>query len=515
MSEHQPTEENSTIDGYAPAAGFRGFAPPDANFVFTPNQFLDLCVSHCSRGCVRVVGYLVRHLIGWRDAEGNPLYDKVEVTQRELEQRANVSKGAINAALAEAEVLGFVLCVTRGRPNTLGNKAVQNAWTLRWDDSDAYAETLDDFQGFYRGEGRRTTVPNQFFDEVLPRETHAVVKLVGAVLRHTVGYQNRVTGGSVTRAPLSFRRLAAYSNCDRKTITRSLPRAIASHYVVQVSRGRFAPEGQDQEASVYAVCWAQKWDAPKMPPGSEDERPKNAPRVTPQKCPQERPKNAPSERPKNAPTINKEQRHSERQQQSAAVAAAFLEEDEAVALLVGEGFDRAAAFHLARHAGLEEIKRQVEWLPHRNVTSNKTGFLRRAIEESYGEPAGLVRSNVLREDRERRERDTADQVREARESERRRRHEEEHRQGYLAHVLTLDLDVRASCPDRHAAMLERRAEHRRLLKTMPLRPEARTRTLARHDSGESLAKDLAETFPDVVPDFWSWDRTTNANGLGV
>ena len=515
MSEHQPTEENSTIDGYAPALGFRGFARPDGNFVFTPNQFLDLCVPHCSRGCVRVVGYLIRHLIGWRDADGNPLYDKVEVSQRELERRANVGKSSINAALAEAEALGFVLCVTRGQPNTLGRKAVQNAWTLRWEDSDTYAETLADFRGFYRGEGRRTTVPNQFFDEVLPCETHAVVKLVGTVLRHTVGYQNRVTGGRVTRAPLSFSRLAAYANCNRSTVTRALPQAISSHYITQVSRGHFAPEGQDQEASVYASCWAQEPDAPKMRPGVETGRPENAPSQTPRKCAQERPENAPSERPENAPTRNKEQRHSEKQQQSIVIAAAFLEGDEATALLVAHGFDRKAAGYLARREPLEEIRRQIEWLPHRNVTSNKTGFLRRAIEEGYGEPAGLVRSNVLREEREQRERGMADHVREARESERRRQHEEENRQSYLAHVLTLDPDVRTSCPQRHTAMLERRAEHRRLLETMPLRPEARKRTLARHDSGESLAKDLAETFPDVVADFWSWDRTTNANGLGV
>lgn len=518
MSEQRHDNPQHTIDGFAPAV-FGGFERPDANFVFTPNQYLDLCIPHASRGCARLVGYMLRHLIGWRDADGNPLHDKVEVTQRELERRANVGKSSINAALAEAESLGFILCITRGRPNVLGQRAIQNAWTLRWDDSGDYAETLDDFRGFYRGEGRRTTVPNQFFDQVLPRETHTVVKLVAAVLRHTVGYQNRITGGSVTSAPLSFNRLANYANCDRSTVTRALPRAIEGNYIRQVKRGRFAPNEDDREASVYAVCWAAEINAPKLPPalslGAKSGRPENAPSPTPRKCAQERPENAPSERPENAPTINKQQRHLEKQQQENPVAAALPGgEEETVALLVREGFDPKTAGYLARLASIDDIRQQIEWLPHRRVTTNKTGFLRRAIEEGYGEPAELVRSTVLRDERERREREAKAQVRQARESERRRRHEEEHHAAYLAHVLTLSRTLEADEPERYAAILHRRAEHRKLLETMPLRPEGRRRALDRHDADSTLAGDLAETFADRVPDFWTWDRDLNANRLG-
>ena len=512
---HSPQDQ--TIDGYEPAV-FGGFERPDANFVFTPNQYLDLCIPHASRGCARLVGYMLRHLIGWRDADGNPLYEKVEVTQRELERRANVGKSSINAALAEAEALGFILCVTRGRPNTLGESAVQNAWALRWDDSGHYADALDGFRGFYRGEGRRTTVPNQFFDEVLPNETHAVVKLVGAVLRHTVGYQNRITGGSVSSAPLSYSQLCHYSNCGRTTLKRTVPYAVERSFIRRVKEGRFAFREDDREAAVYAVCWAPGRNAPKMSPavllGPKTERPENGPSPTPRKWTQQRPENGPSERPENGPTINTEQIHSERQQQQTAAAASLFDEDEGVALLVREGFDPKTAGHLARLAPLEEIERQIAWLPHRNVTTNKAGFLRRAIEEHYGEPAELVRSTVLRDERERREREVGDQVRQAHESERRRRHEEAHRAAYLAHVLTLGPTLERSHPERYASLVERRAEHRKLLETMALRPEGRRRALARHDAGPSLAADLAETFADAVPDFWTWDRDLNANGLG-
>ena len=515
MSDRPEQHALQTLDGFKPAGQFGGFLRPDANFVFTPNQYLDLCIPHASRGCARLVGYMLRHLIGWRDADGNPLYEKVEVTQRELERRSGVGKSSVNAALAEAESLGFILCVTRGRPNVLGGRAVQNAWALRWDDSGGYAETLGDFRGFYRGEGRRTTVPNEFFDVVLPRETHGVVRVVAAVIRHTVGYQNRLTGGSLTRAPLSFGQLARYANCGRRTIARALPQAVAANYVCRVTRGRFASDADRQEASVYAIRWAQDRDAPKMAPGAGSGRPENGTSSTPRKWHHERPENGTSERPENGTTINKQQRHSERQQQGPAAAPLEdSEETRVIALLLGHGLDRPAAARLSERVTLAEVRQQIEWLPHRRAASNQAGLLRRAIEEGYGPPAELVRSTVLRAEREAREREVVEQVRGARESECRQRHEEAHRDTYLDHVLGLDERLSREHPERHAELLARRSHHRRVLQALSISPAGKARAIDRHDSGRSFAADLAETFSDEVPDFWTWDRTLNANPLG-
>ena len=374
MPDNQPQQAPQTIDGFAPSGGFPGFHRPDANYLYTPNQFFDLCVARCSRGTVRLVGYMLRHLIGWTDKNGNPLYDKVEITQRELERRANVGKSSINAALSEAEELGFIQRVRRGQPNRPGEVAVSNAWAIRWDDSGAYADRLEDFRGFYRGEGHRTTVPNQFFDDILPREKHAVIKVVGAVIRHTIGFTNRTTGGKISEAPLSFNALIEYANCGRTSLFRAIPEAIGKNYIRVVSRGHFSPNKLAQEASVYAVNWFQNRDAPKMEPEETGQRPENGTRPTPRKWNQERPENGTRERPENGTTINNNERHLEKQQQQDA--AAFPWEDEGTGLLVAQGFDPKAAAYLARLRSVEDIRRQIEWLPHRNVTSNPVGFLR-------------------------------------------------------------------------------------------------------------------------------------------
>jgi hypothetical protein len=38
------------------APEFAGFLPPVSNTTFTPNQFFDVCLPHCSRSAIRVVG---------------------------------------------------------------------------------------------------------------------------------------------------------------------------------------------------------------------------------------------------------------------------------------------------------------------------------------------------------------------------------------------------------------------------------------------------------------------------
>ena len=50
---------------------FRGFELPWSNTTYTPNQFFDVCLPHCSRGAIRVVAYIIRRTLGWCDV-GDP-----------------------------------------------------------------------------------------------------------------------------------------------------------------------------------------------------------------------------------------------------------------------------------------------------------------------------------------------------------------------------------------------------------------------------------------------------------
>ena len=52
---------------------FQGFEPLTANYVYCPNQFFDVLLPHGSRGCVRLVAYLLRRTLGWLDANGEPI----------------------------------------------------------------------------------------------------------------------------------------------------------------------------------------------------------------------------------------------------------------------------------------------------------------------------------------------------------------------------------------------------------------------------------------------------------
>ena len=93
-----------------------------------------------------------------------------------------------------------------------------------------YRKSLNLFDGFYAGEGHRTPIPNSFFDHVISKEPLAVVKVVGTVLRHTVGYQNQF-GGRRTSAPLSY----SYIHCTQT--------------------GRFHADEAKRKAACYAVKW--------------------------------------------------------------------------------------------------------------------------------------------------------------------------------------------------------------------------------------------------------------------
>ncbi len=87
---------------------FPGFAAPTSNTTFTPNQFFDVCLRFQSRGVVRLVAYLIRQTLGWCDANGQPLHERVPVSYRELVEKAGISRGLIRRSLDEAIVGGFI-----------------------------------------------------------------------------------------------------------------------------------------------------------------------------------------------------------------------------------------------------------------------------------------------------------------------------------------------------------------------------------------------------------------------
>ena len=344
---------------------FAGFEPLDANFLYCPNQFFDVCLPHGSRGVVRLVAYLLRRTLGWLDKQGQPIEQDIAVAYRELIEEAHISRGAIATAMHEAIDAGFIERLSSGRPDARGRPAESSQFRLRWAETGDYTRSLDDFAGFFTGEGHRTPIPNAFFDQVVHREPLSVVKVVGTVLRHTVGYQNQF-GGRRESAPLSYSYIQQYSQLsDRTTLSSALRAALDAGYIECVREGVFSPDSSARSAAHYAPRWLQP--ATDSTTGSK---------IRPATLKQ-------SKNPTSRKTVLKDTD----KQQAAAV------DFKAIEMLRAAGFDESMARQLAAKRGVEEVQRQIECLELRNPNRNRLGMLRKAIEENWPSPVDEQTTN--------------------------------------------------------------------------------------------------------------------------
>ncbi|MEZ5941106.1 MAG: hypothetical protein R3C18_06925 [Planctomycetaceae bacterium] len=398
---------------------------------------MDLCLPHCSRGTVRIVAYVLRQTLGWLDAQGNPIRQEIVVPYRDLIAKAGVSRGAIAAALQEAVEKRFLIRVQSGRAKSVGVNAQSASYQLRWDAAGEYAKHLDQFQGFYAGGGHRTPIPNAFFDAIVAREPLAVVKVVGAVLRHTIGYQNQF-GGRRTSAPLAYSYIAKYAQLSLgRVLNQAIHAALDAGYIECVEPGGFGPQQEHRSPAQYAIRWleqvalsgrprqrssqacsvmstrldasstvkvflatAENGEVSSKKPSADVEqihRSKKTIGNGSEKPAAHQFKKAIKEKT-TANNIHKQQ-----------AAANF---QTAVTLLRQQGMDVITAKILAAAHDLPVIQQQIDWLDARNPTENRVGMLRKAIQENWPKPQSVVQKE---QQRQRRERDRRQSVAQARE----------------------------------------------------------------------------------------------------
>lgn len=386
------TIESSNPPADAASARFAGFALPTSNTTYTPNQFFDVCLPHSSRGCVRLVSRMIRKTLGWCDAEGRPQQEQIRLSYADLEA-AGISRGMIKSAVTEAIESNFIRCVREARPKSAGEPAVSALFELNWDESGEYIKDPKRFRGFFGGDGNRTYIPNQFFDHVIPREPLAVVKVVGSVIRFSIGFVNK-WGHRRTHASLSYTDLQRYSKVrNRQNLGDALRFAIDANYLHVVDKGYFDPNGGvESRTATYAVKWrTEATDDPnsmKNVPGAEpfNNQSENQTGIGS--------KNSPVDQFKNRTGLQIKQTKKTSKQQ----AAVFTRKErdatgaDAVELLQHEGFDRTTAEKLAGTHAIERIVRQIEWIDQRGVRRNRVGMLRKAIEQDWSKPmAGKLR----------------------------------------------------------------------------------------------------------------------------
>ena len=377
---------------------FRGFEPLTANYVYCPNQFFDVCLPNCSRGAVRIVAYVLRQTLGWLDRKGNPIQQEISVSYRELIEKAGVSRGAIGPSLKEAVDAGFLTCIQKGSPHVRGETARTATYRLRWDQTGEYQRNDKRLTGFFAGEGHRTPVPNAFFDQIVPCESLSVIKVVGTVIRHTIGYQNQF-GGRRMEAPLAYRFISKYANLSNgRVLTLAIQTALAAGYIECVTEGVFAYDQSQRQAAEYAVRWLETEQnltiGSKKPSAqfAESDRFKKTSSIGSESPAGDRFKTA-SDKKTDSKDTNK-------QQTVDAEKNSKQKSKHVVELLIQQGIDRRTADQLAEQHAAEIIRQQIEWLTSRKPSENPAGMLRRAIEGNWPQPPEMV---VLEKQRERRQ----------------------------------------------------------------------------------------------------------------
>jgi hypothetical protein len=359
---------------------FAGFRLPTSNTTYTPNQFFDVCLPHASRGVVRLVGYMIRRTLGWSDVEGNPQQERHAVSYADLEG-AGISRAMIRRSVDDAVAGHFIECVRRPQSKRSGKPAVTGLYELKWDERGQYVKDPQQFRGFFAGEGHRTYVPNQFFDDLVPGESLAVLKVVGSVIRFSIGFQNK-WGHRRQNVALSYQHILNYSRLgDRTTLADALRHALERNYLERVEEGYFDTDGgKRSRAAVYALKWLNP--APREAIGMKS-RPAEAAHENRFEIPTGMGmKTRPADRYENPTGIEITETNKTLKQQPVPPAAA-----ETFKRLREAGFDAQAAQALASRYPSERVERQIGWLDRRNVKSNRLGLLRTSIEQDWPPPA--------------------------------------------------------------------------------------------------------------------------------
>ena len=405
-------EQDSEADAEVEIA-FRGYAPPTSSTTYTPNQFFDFVLPNSSRGCLRLVAYIIRKTLGWSDANGNPQNPTATISYRELERCAGIGRGRVKEAIDEAIASQFIECLRFGKPHQAGDEGYSALYGLKWGRQDRYVTDRDEFDGFFAGNGNLSHIPNEFFDHTIPRETLAVVKIVGVIIRNTIGFQTKF-GFRRQEAALSFSDIMRRAGIgSRTTVSGAIKAAIDGKHIRVVTQGIFDTNaGLESKAAIYGVNWSDEYPMPsaarlKTPRrrraivqglASDGHKSATAPELDRGESSQTGPgdtsgtglvsvPNQDRKEPQNW-TANKTTslNNSSKQHQSSECRTGEPEAKEVISALLAQGIEERTVERLVMRYPREQIVRQLAWIPLRHVNASRTGLLIRAIEHDMAAP---------------------------------------------------------------------------------------------------------------------------------
>ncbi|MCS6778062.1 MAG: hypothetical protein NZ557_16190, partial [Chthonomonadaceae bacterium] len=389
---------------------FQGYPLPTSNTTYTPNQFFDVVLRYGSRGAVRLVAYMIRKTLGWSDAHGNPQEPRVHFSYRQLEQHAGIGHSTVRRAIDEALAARYIRCIQPGTANTPGTPGTPAIYELNWDESDEYITDPERFNGFFAGNGNLTYIPNDFFDYTVPNEPLAVVRVVGAIIRHTIGFQTRY-GFRRQKVAMSVTEIQRKTGIvGRQHVLHALQQAIERNHIVRMEMGLFDPEaGKESQPAIYGIRWLESGPETDRKNSSQNSgaQSSNTPKRLRRQS-SDTPKRLPGERsekvtgieitPGNNTLLDNNSDRATPADRCCAVVAhmstlPIVAPEQLCALLQLIGFNERTARQLVENHPQEVIRRQIEWLPARNPGRNPLGMLRCAIEGNWDPPVGALQAS--------------------------------------------------------------------------------------------------------------------------
>ena len=317
-----------------------------------------------------------------------------------------------------------------------------------------------------------------FFDDLIPTENMGVIRVVGSVIRYSIGFQAK-HGSRRQQATLAYSSIMKASGiASRATLAAAIREAIKKHYIVRLDAGYFSARVSERRSATCAVRWIDGFHAG----GSQ--------KIEPADLPLDQSENRTSNRAKRSDfrTSGGQENEPARQSENRTIETKPLNEtlkQQAVDLLRKEGFNGRTAATLADGFPLELIAKQIGWLDWRNPTKSRAGLLRRAIEENWSDPQRPQTPAISKELSQR-----PDPKFEA----------------YKLWLANEEADYRRSFPDDYA-----RFEAKRLREREDIYRErsanVRAPLLTAHDE---LATRLLHFQRFIgLPDFWQWDAEFN------
>lgn len=428
---------------------FAGFPDLRSNTTFTPLQFFTIALPYSSRGCLRIVGYMIRKILGWVDANGNPTLEQLKFTYRELVEKSGVSHESIADAIAEAIERKFIRCLVQPARSSAGTQATNGVYELCWDKDSDYTNNPHEFRGFFypeamvdndgdrpKAKAARKNIPNAFFEEVIPNEKLSVIRVVGCLLFYSITWGP--AGERKQPVRKSITDLSNLTKISRQHVHKAVIEAIESGYLERTTEGTFNSQNRNEsQAAEYGVRWTS------ADPKSGTHQVHEVHLVVTQKeaasghvQTSEQANSGPStEGPvrkgvrrkstvlddlsekvyegTGGPVRKGVRDHSEKVYEdlsekvpsisiktgsvkttTAADTPALPVENVVAAAAVSlaaqqltkVGFDGAAALQLAERYSNEDIRKQIAWIEKRKPSNNRLGMLRRAIEQNWPEP---------------------------------------------------------------------------------------------------------------------------------